>query len=54
VLSIVGALRSSLGPGTDRERNGVPRLLVRARSGRWLALHGARIEPRPDRFGARR
>src|SRR5215207_1284163 len=30
-------------------RNGVPRLLVRTRAGRWLALHGALSEPRPDR-----
>ena len=49
VLSVAGALRQSLGSNTDRDRNSVPRLLVRARSGRWLALHGARTEPRPDR-----
>lgn len=48
VLSVVGALRRALGPGTDRERYGVPRLLVWARSGRWLVSHGARTEPRPD------
>src|SRR5215207_1475944 len=30
-------------------RNGVPRLLVWTRAGRWLALHGALSEPRPDR-----
>src|SRR5215217_3507652 len=49
ILSMRGALRRALGPGMDRERSSVPRLLVRARSGRWLALHGAWTEPRPDR-----
>ena len=49
VLSMMGALRRALGPGTDQEGNGVPRLLARARSGRWLVLHGARTEPTPDR-----
>jgi DNA-binding CsgD family transcriptional regulator len=49
VWSVVGALQRALRPGTDRDLNGVPRLLVRSRSGRWLALHGARSEPRPDR-----
>ena len=49
VLSVVGALRRVLGRGTDREGRGVPRLLVRARSGRWLVLHGALTEPSPER-----
>lgn len=49
VLSMVGALRRALGPGTDREASSVPRLLVRARSGRWLALHGAWTQPGADR-----
>jgi DNA-binding CsgD family transcriptional regulator len=51
VLSIVGALRRTLGPGTDQEVSSVPRLLARGRSGRWLALHGARTEPGPGRGG---
>lgn len=49
VLSMTGALRRALGPGMDREGSGVPRLLARARSGRWLVLHGAWTESAPDR-----
>ncbi|MGH3145273.1 MAG: hypothetical protein ACRDTR_05675, partial [Rubrobacter sp.] len=45
VSSVTGALRRALGPGTAEEGSSVPRLLVRARSGRWLALHGAWTEP---------
>ncbi len=49
ILSLAGALRRSLGGGSYREANGVPRLLVRAHSGRWLALHGVRTEPGSSR-----
>ncbi len=49
VLSMTGALRRALGPRTDREGSSVPRLLVRARSGRWLVLDGAWTEPGADR-----
>jgi DNA-binding CsgD family transcriptional regulator len=46
VVSVAGALKRTLGKGANGEGNGsVPRLLVRARSGRWLALHGALAEP---------
>jgi DNA-binding CsgD family transcriptional regulator len=51
VLSMIGALRRAFGTGTDREGSSVPRLLVRARSGRWLALHGAWTEPGSGRGG---
>ena len=49
VHTVVGVLRRTLGSGADRDRNGIPRLLVQAHSGRWLALHGARTEPHPER-----
>lgn len=48
VASMTGALKRALGAGTERESNHVPRLVVRARSGRWLALHGAWTEPGPN------
>lgn len=51
VLSMTGALRRTLGSGTDHEGTRVPRMLVRARSGRWLALHGALAEPDSNRGG---
>jgi DNA-binding CsgD family transcriptional regulator len=50
VSSVAGSLGRTLGPGTDPEK-GIPRLLVRARSGRWLALHGALTEPPGDGRG---
>jgi DNA-binding CsgD family transcriptional regulator len=49
ILSMTGALRQALGPGTNREGSSVPHLLVRARSGRWMVLHGAWTEPGSDR-----
>lgn len=45
VWTVVGALRRALKPETERDRASVPRLHVRARSGRWLTLQAARSEP---------
>ncbi len=45
VWTVVGALRRALKPETERYRASVPRLHVRARSGRWLTLQAARSEP---------
>ncbi|HEX2183195.1 MAG TPA: LuxR C-terminal-related transcriptional regulator [Rubrobacteraceae bacterium] len=46
VYAVVGSLRRALKPGTDRDLNGVPRLHVRARTGRWLRLQADLTEPR--------
>lgn len=51
VSSVAGALEQALGPGADGGADAVPRLLVQARSGRWLALHGARTEEGTNRGG---
>ena len=51
VWTMMGTLRRALKPETDRDLNGVPHLCVRARSGRWLTLHGSLSEPAPDRRG---
>ena len=41
---MLGALKSSLRPETDRDLNGSPYLRVRARSGRWLTLQALRTD----------
>ncbi len=44
IWSAVGALRRALKPQAERDRAGVPRVCVRARSGRWLTLHASMSE----------
>ncbi len=44
IWSAVGALRRALRPQTERDRASVPRVCVRARSGRWLTLHASLSE----------
>jgi len=48
VWMVLGALRRSLKPQSERDRNTVPRLCARTRSGRWLTLQAARSEPQTD------
>jgi DNA-binding CsgD family transcriptional regulator len=45
IWTVLGALKMSLMPETDRDLNGSPYLRVRARSGRWLTLQASRTEP---------
>jgi DNA-binding CsgD family transcriptional regulator len=44
---VAGAVRKALKPETERDRASVPRLCVKARSGRWLTLQGTLTEARP-------
>ena len=45
IWTVLGALKRSLKPDTDRELNSIPYLRVRGRSGRWLTLQASRTEP---------
>ena len=49
VRMVSGALRRALSPQSDRDLNLIPRLRVRAHSGRWLALYGSLTEPSDER-----
>lgn len=49
VWSVMGALRWALMPETNRDTSSIPRLCIRARSGRWLTLQASLTGPYPDR-----
>ena len=49
VRMVAGALRRALDPASNRDLDLIPRLRVRARSGRWLALYGSLTEPSEGR-----
>jgi DNA-binding CsgD family transcriptional regulator len=51
IWTVLGALKRSLRPESDRDLNGSPYLQVRASSGRWLTLQASRTEPANTRPG---
>ncbi len=46
---VLGALERSLSPVTDQDRRRVPRIRLRAASGRWLTLDASLTEATADR-----
>ncbi len=48
VWMVTSAVRKALKSRTDRDQASVPRLCVKARSGRWLTLQGALTEAIPE------
>jgi DNA-binding CsgD family transcriptional regulator len=51
VRMVSGALKHALAPRTDNDANLIPRMHIKGRSGRWLALYGSLTEPSGQRPG---
>jgi len=51
IWMVVGALRRTFAPETDRDLSSVPCVRVQTRAGRWLTFHGARTEAQAGREG---
>ncbi len=43
--TVASTLRRALKPETERDKDSIPRVCVRARSGRWLTLQASLSEP---------
>lgn len=48
VWTVVSTLRRALKPETERDKASIPRVCVRAHSGRWLTLQASLSEPHTD------
>jgi DNA-binding CsgD family transcriptional regulator len=51
IWMVASAVRKALKAKTDRDQAMVPRLCIKARSGRWLTLQGALTEAKPGQPG---